>query len=72
VYANRRRINGEQGKRLQSQRGEKIERNFAHQFDTSGMDRLYPARAGEYPQETSATSRSMQSGIAVEVLARSR
>ena len=22
-------------------RGEKIERNFAHQFDTGGMDRLY-------------------------------
>ncbi len=41
VYANRKRINGERGKRLQSQRGEKIERNFAHQFDTGGMDRLY-------------------------------
>ena len=41
VYANRRRIRGERGKRLQSQRGEKIERNFAHQFDTGGMDRLY-------------------------------
>ena len=41
VYANRRRIQGERGKRLQSQRGEKIERNFAHQFDTGGMDRLY-------------------------------
>jgi transposase len=41
VYANRRRINGQRGKRLQSQRGEKIERNFAHQFDTGGMVRLY-------------------------------
>jgi transposase len=41
VYANRRRIRGERGKRLQRQRGEKIERNFAHQFDTGGMDRLY-------------------------------
>jgi len=26
---------------LQSRQGEKIERNFAHQFDTGGMDRLY-------------------------------
>ena len=26
---------------MQRQRGEKIERNFAHQFDTGGMDRLY-------------------------------
>jgi transposase len=41
VYANRRRINGERGKRLQSQRGEKVERNFTHQFDTGGMARLY-------------------------------
>jgi transposase len=41
VYANRRRIRGARGKRLQAQRGEKIERNFAHQFDTGGMDRLY-------------------------------
>jgi transposase len=41
VYANRRRIHGERGKRLQAQRGEKIERNFAHQFDTGGMQRLY-------------------------------
>jgi len=41
VYANRRRIGGQRGKQLQSQRGEKIERNFAHQFDTGGLDRLY-------------------------------
>ena len=40
-YANRRRIRGEHGKRLQRQRGEKIERNFAHQFDTGGLDRLW-------------------------------
>jgi hypothetical protein len=26
---------------LQRRRGERIERNFAHQFDTGGMDRLY-------------------------------
>ena len=41
VYANRRRVEGERGKRLQSQRGERVERNFAHQFDTGGLDRLY-------------------------------
>jgi transposase len=41
VYANRRRIRGEYGKGMQRQRGEKIERNFAHQFDTGGMDRLW-------------------------------
>jgi transposase len=41
VYANRWRIASQRGKRLQSRRGEKIERNFAHQFDTGGLDRLY-------------------------------
>src|SRR5450755_1735203 len=41
VYANRRRVQGERGKQLQRLRGERIERNFAHQFDTGGLDRLY-------------------------------
>jgi transposase len=41
VYGNRRRIHGDRGKGLQRQRGERIERNFAHQFDTGGLDRLY-------------------------------
>ena len=41
VYGNRRRIQGNRGKSLQRHRGERIERNFAHQFDTGGLDRLY-------------------------------
>jgi transposase len=41
VYGNRRRIQGHRGKSLQRRRGERIERNFAHQFDTGGLDRLY-------------------------------
>jgi transposase len=41
VYGNRRRVEGPRGKRMQKQRGEKVERNFAHQFDTGGMDRLW-------------------------------
>lgn len=41
VYANRRRVEGAHGKRMQKRRGEKVERNFAHQFDTGGMDRLW-------------------------------
>ncbi len=63
VYANRRRIRGERGKRMQRQRGEKIERNFAHQFDTGGMDRLY-VRAGKCPQETADPGGGMQSRAA--------
>jgi transposase len=41
VYGNRRRVEGPRGKRMQKRRGEKVERNFAHQFDTGGMDRLW-------------------------------
>jgi len=41
VYGNRRRIQGNRGRSLQRRRGERIERNFAHQFDTGGLDRLY-------------------------------
>jgi transposase len=40
VYGNRRRIQGSRGKGLQRRRGERIERNFAHQFDTGGLERL--------------------------------
>ena len=41
IYGNRRRIQGNRGKSLQRRRGERIERNFAHQFDSGGLDRLY-------------------------------
>lgn len=34
VYANRRRIPGNRGKRSLAMRGQGVERNFAHQFDT--------------------------------------
>src|SRR5271167_2119605 len=37
VYANRRRIRGARGRRLMRQRGERIERSFAHLYDTGGM-----------------------------------
>ncbi len=40
MYANCRRIRGASGKRLQAGRGERVERTFAHQFDTGGLDRL--------------------------------
>jgi transposase len=41
VYANRRRIRGERGKRLLRQRGEKLERSFAHCYETGGMRRVH-------------------------------
>lgn len=41
VYANRRRIRGPRGKRLMRQRGELIERSFAHVLETGGMRRTH-------------------------------
>jgi transposase len=41
VYGNRRRIRGRRGRRLIRQRGEKLERPFAHLFETGAMRRVY-------------------------------
>ena len=41
VYANRRRVGSERGKRLQRQRGEKVERTNAHLYETGGMRRTH-------------------------------
>ena len=41
VYRNRRRIRGARGKRLLRQRGERLERPFAHLFETGRMRRVY-------------------------------
>jgi transposase len=44
VYANRRRARGVRGKRLMRQRGELIERSFAHCYETGGMRRTHLKR----------------------------
>lgn len=41
VYGNRRRIRGIRGKQLLKQRGEKLERSFAHMYETGGMRRTH-------------------------------
>jgi len=41
VYRNRRRIRGPRGKRLLRLRGERLERPFAHLYETGGMRRVY-------------------------------
>ena len=41
VYANRRRITNDRGKRLLRARGEKLERPFAHCYDRGGMRRIH-------------------------------
>src|SRR3954452_20124403 len=41
VYANRRRVRGNRGRRLMRRRGELIERSFAHCYETGGMRRTH-------------------------------
>jgi transposase len=41
TYANRRRIKGRRGKELQRSRGERVERGFAHCYETGGMRRVH-------------------------------
>jgi transposase len=41
VYGNRRRIRGTRGRRLLRQRGERLERPFAHAYETGGLRRVY-------------------------------
>ena len=41
VYGNRRRIGGTRGRRLLRQRGERLERPFAHAYQTGGLRRVY-------------------------------
>lgn len=44
VYANRRRTKGQRGRRLMRQRGELLERPFAHAYETGGMRRIHLRR----------------------------
>jgi len=41
VYRNRRRIRGDRGQRLLRQRGERVERSFAHMYETGAMRRTH-------------------------------
>ena len=41
VYGNRRRIRGPRGRRLMRQRSERVERSFAHVYDTGGVRRTH-------------------------------
>jgi transposase len=41
VYRNRRRIRGERGRRLLRRRGERLERPFAHAYETGHLRRVY-------------------------------
>ena len=47
LYANRRRVRGRRGRRLQRRRGEVVERTFAHMYETGGMRRV--GRIPDFP-----------------------
>ena len=50
VYANRRRVRSAYGKMLLRQRGELIERSFAHCYETGGLRRCHPRGRGNILQ----------------------
>ena len=50
LYANRRRVRGRRGRRLQRRRGEVVERTFAHMYETGGTASGVGARSRECPQ----------------------
>ena len=56
VYRNRRRIRGARGKRLLRQRGERLERPFAHLYET-GRCGAYTPGSHEHPQTRAAAHR---------------
>jgi transposase len=60
VYANRRRLRGARGRHLMRQRGERIERSFAHLCDTGGMRRTH-LRPHQYPQAPADSCGGLQS-----------
>lgn len=41
LYANRRRVRGARGRKLSRQRAEKVERSFAHCYETGGLRRIH-------------------------------
>ncbi len=60
VYANRRRIRGDRGKRLLRRRGEKVERAFAHMLETGGMRRVHLRGRRRFENGCSSRRRGLQ------------
>ena len=48
VYGNRRRIRGKRGRRLLRSRGERVERTFAHAYETGAMRRVHLTGSPEH------------------------
>ena len=61
---NRRRIRGRAGKRLLRRRGERLERPFAHLYETGGMRRTHLRGHDEHPEAAAHARRRLQSRAA--------
>jgi transposase len=61
VYANRRRIRGDRGKRLLRRRGELLERPCAHLYETGGLRRAHCPRPREHPEAAVPACERLQS-----------
>ena len=64
VYRNRRRIHGARGQRLLRLRGERLERPFAHLYETGGLRPRVPARTREHVETYVDPRRRPQLGAA--------
>jgi transposase len=70
VYANRRRVQGERGKRLQRQRGEKLERTMAHLYETGRMRRIHLRGHGNIIKRLLIHACSLNLGLLMRTLHR--
>src|SRR5204863_7025597 len=68
VYANRRRIRGRRGRRLLRQRGEFLERPFAHAYETGGLRRVYLRGHGNLLKRVLIHTAALNLGLLMRVL----
>jgi hypothetical protein len=69
VYQNRHRIRGERGKRLLRQRGERVERSFAHLYETGGMRRTHLRRHGNILKRLLIHAAAFNPGLVIRRIA---
>lgn len=68
TYANRRRIRGDRGKRLMRQRGEQLERPFAHYLEAGGVRRTHLRHRGNIQKRLLVHVAGFNLGILMRVL----
>lgn len=68
VYRNRRRIRGARGKRLLRQRGERLERPFAHLYETGRMRRVHLRGHGNILKRVLLQAAALNLGLLMRTL----